>query len=128
VGTYTVRIAAADTTLRRVSVADALPFSIVASTVSTEGRKASPQFLLHQNVPNPFRNSSTIRYEIPEESYVEIKVLDVLGKVVNYLVDERQGPGRYSVEMYLTDIPGGVYFYSMRAGETYLVRKMQVLK
>ncbi len=127
-GTYTVRIAAADTTLTRVSVADAIPFSIVASTVSTEGRKASPQFMLHQNVPNPFRNSSTIRYEIPEESYVEIKVLDVMGKVVTFLVDDRLGPGSYSVDMHLTDIPGGVYFYCMRAGETYLVRKMQVLK
>jgi hypothetical protein len=123
-GTYTVRIAAVDTTLTRVSVADATPFSIVASTVSIADQEALPRFMLHQNVPNPFRNSSTIWYEIPEESHVEITVHDVLGKIIARLVNEPKGPGVHSVDLHLNDTPGGVYFYSMRVGEHYFTKKV----
>jgi len=126
-GSYTVRIAAANATLGEVSLADAVPFSIVEpSTVSTNWL-VSPGFELYQNFPNPFNQSSSIRYEIPFETLVEIKLLDVLGKVVRVMVNEEHGAGHYSVNLDGKVLPGGVYFYSMRAGDFYQLKKMQVL-
>ncbi len=126
-GTYTVRIAAANATLSEVSMADAEPFSIVEPSTSANRWLGSPGFELYQNYPNPFRQSSSIRYEIPAENHVEIKLFDVLGKAVTMLVSEEQGAGHYSVDLNGRELPGGIYFYSMRAGDFYQIKKMQVL-
>jgi hypothetical protein len=127
-GTYTIRIAAADHTLRYVSAADAEPFKIVESTVSAKGIPETPGFNLYQNSPNPFTRSSLINYEIPVESHVEICLHDLLGKTMRVLVSEPMAPGRHSVELDAGELPGGIYFYSMRAGEFNQIRKMQVLQ
>ncbi|MCK4745796.1 MAG: hypothetical protein KAT15_02120, partial [Bacteroidales bacterium] len=78
-GTYTVRIAAADTNKQAVSAADATPFHIVESTVSIDDRIGTPGFSLHQNYPNPFNPTSIIQYQVPELSFITLKVYDVLG-------------------------------------------------
>jgi len=127
-GSYTVRIAAVDDTKRSVSSADAIPFHIVESTVSTGEPLKKPGFSLQQNYPNPFGNTTTIRYEIPAESHVEIGVFDVLGKEVALPVNEIQLPGTHSVDLNASTLHGGVYFYSLHAGENFQVRKLQVLE
>jgi hypothetical protein len=127
-GTYTVRIAAADTSKRAISAADATPFHIVESTVSIENNSGMPGYSLQQNYPNPFITVSKIGYEIPVGGHVEIKVRDILGKDVVVLVNEFQDQGKYSFDFQTADLPGGVYFYSMRAGDYFQVLKMQVMK
>ncbi len=126
-GSYTVRIAAADDSKHSVSSADAIPFHIVESTVSTGELTETPGFKLYQNYPNPFSEITTIRYEIPVESLVEISVFDVLGKVAVISDYEMQVPGVHSVNVDARGLHGGFYFYSLRAGDYFQVRKLQVL-
>jgi hypothetical protein len=126
-GTYTMRIAAADNTLRAVSAADATPFNIVESTVRIEDHVTRYGYGLGQNFPNPVSRKSRIRYHIPEENSVEIVLHDLLGKSIQVMVDEMRTPGEHIIEIDTGGLPAGFYFYSMKAGEFHGIRKMQVV-
>ena len=75
---------------------------------------------LFQNYPNPFNPSTTIRYEIPERSFVTIKVYDVLGNEIATLVNEEKPTGSYEVEFRpessIQQLASGIYFYELTAG------------
>jgi len=74
-------------------------------------------FNLIQNYPNPFNPSTIINYQIPELSFVTIKVYDVLGREVITLLNEEKPVGNYEVEFNATDLPSGIYFYQLRVGD-----------
>ncbi|HSD65010.1 MAG TPA: 5'-nucleotidase C-terminal domain-containing protein [Ignavibacteriaceae bacterium] len=89
----------------------------------------SPQdFKLEQNYPNPFNPATTIRYSIPEESFVTLKIYDILGNEVANLVNEKRGPGNYAASFNAAEYVSGVYVYSLRAGSYTETRKMILLK
>ncbi len=71
-------------------------------------------YKLDANYPNPFNPITTINYHIPKETWVTLKVFDVLGKEIESLVDEYKTPGKYSVQF---DAKGlsGIYFYELRS-------------
>ena len=71
---------------------------------------------LNQNYPNPFNPNSTISYQIPAVSYVELKVYDVLGHEVATLVDGVEAPGFKSVRFHASALASGVYLYRLRVG------------
>ncbi|MDI6767904.1 MAG: right-handed parallel beta-helix repeat-containing protein, partial [Bacteroidota bacterium] len=77
-------------------------------------------FSLFQNYPNPFNPSTMIHFELPKESYVTIKVYNMLGQEVIKLVDEEKPAGRYDVHLDGTALPSGVYFYRLLAREPSL--------
>ncbi|MGE5438673.1 MAG: T9SS type A sorting domain-containing protein [Bacteroidota bacterium] len=85
-------------------------------------------FALFQNYPNPFNPYTIISYELPEESSVELKVFDVLGKEVVTLVDAVEIPGRHEVKFEAGRLPSGTYFYTLRSGRFTKTEKMVVLK
>jgi len=85
-------------------------------------------YSLSQNYPNPFNPSTTFRYSIPAESKVTIKVYDILGKEVATLVDEDKTTGTYELTWHAVNIPSGVYFYKLQAGEYTAVKKMILIK
>ena len=92
-------------------------------------------FALEQNYPNPFNPATTIKYQIPELSFVTIKVYDVLGNEINTLVNNEKQAGGYEVEFSASALPSGVYFYQIKAvpigrqaGDYVQVRKMMLLK
>ena len=70
---------------------------------------------LFQNYPNPFNPNTKIQYSIPKESFVTIKVYDILGKEITTLVNERKAIGNYSFNFNANNLPSGVYFYRMQA-------------
>jgi hypothetical protein len=72
---------------------------------------------LSQCFPNPFNPITKIKYQIPEFSFVSIKVYDVIGRKVSTLVDEEQAIGSYEVEFDGSSLPSGVYFYTINAGD-----------
>ena len=90
---------------------------------------SSPQrFVLYQNYPNPFNPSTTIRYELPKESIVSLKIYNLLGQEVATLVNESKQPGRYQVQWNAQGLSSGVYFYRLQAGEYVETRKLMLLK
>ena len=81
-----------------------------------------------QNYPNPFNPTTKIQYEIPVSSFVELKVYSSLGKEVSSLVNQNQTSGSYSVNLNASELPSGVYFYTLRAGDFVQTRKMILVK
>jgi len=85
-------------------------------------------FTLKQNYPNPFNPSTKIEYSIPSESFVELKVYDVLGNEVATLVNEQQQAGVYRADFNAVNLPSGMYFARITASEFTQVVKMILLK
>jgi hypothetical protein len=85
-------------------------------------------FFIHQNYPNPFNPSTTIKYQIPELSFVTIKVFDVLGNEIETLVSEEKPSGTYEITWYAENLPSGVYFYRLQAGDFIQTKKMVLMK
>ena len=85
-------------------------------------------FELKQNYPNPFNPTTKIKYQIPQLSFVTIKVYDVLGNEISTLVKEEKPQGSYEVEFKATNFPSGIYFYRLQAGNFVETKKMLLLK
>jgi hypothetical protein len=90
-------------------------------------------FSLSQNYPNPFNPSTTIEYEVPSESHVQINIYDILGRQINTIINENQSTGSHSILWQAIDEKGerlsdGVYFYQIIAGEYKRTMKMVILK
>jgi hypothetical protein len=85
-------------------------------------------FALSQNYPNPFNPSTTIKYDLPERSFVTLKVYDVLGNEIETLVSEEKPLGRYEVDFNATELPSGIYFYKLQAGSFVETKKMVFMK
>jgi len=85
-------------------------------------------YCLYQNYPNPFNPSTRIRYELPRESRVSIKVYDILGKETTVLMNDMQKQGKYEVEWNAVGYSSGVYFYVLNTGEKTYSRKMMLVK
>ncbi len=75
-------------------------------------------FSLSQNFPNPFNPSTQIGYELPKESFVSIRVADVLGRTVRELAGGTQSAGFRNVTFDASELPSGVYYYTMTARAT----------
>ncbi len=100
------------------------------------------QFELQQNYPNPFNPTTNIKYQIPELSFVTLKVYDVLGNKVATLVNEEKPSGSYEVEFSANSHSGevrnlpagrqgltsGIYFYRLQAGDFVETKKMILIK
>jgi hypothetical protein len=86
------------------------------------------QLTLEQNYPNPFNPSTKIKYQIPDLSFISIKVYDVLGNEVSILVSEEKIVGRYEVEFNAITLPSGIYFYRLQAGSFVETKKMVLMK
>jgi len=85
-------------------------------------------FELFQNFPNPFNPSTKIKYSVPQTSQVQIKVFDVLGNEIVTLVSEEKVVGIYEMVWNAANLPSGVYFYQLKAGEYVNTKKMILLK
>lgn len=86
------------------------------------------KFVLQQNFPNPFNQSTLIKYEINKKSWVKLAVYDMLGREVAVLVDEEQLPYFYEVRFRPDRFPSGVFYYRLNAGELAETKKMIYLK
>ncbi|MGE5810776.1 MAG: sugar-binding protein, partial [Ignavibacteria bacterium] len=104
------------------------PLASVLTDVEEEGNKIPSEFALNQNFPNPFNPSTKIRYEIPAESKVLVKIYDVLGRELITLINQYQKRGSYEVEWNAVNNASGIYFYSITAGNFHHVKKMVLIK
>jgi hypothetical protein len=85
-------------------------------------------FTMEQNYPNPFNPSTTLRYSIPREGMVSLKVYNILGQEVASLVNEFQTNGVYSVKFDASKLSSGMYLYRITSGGFTQVKKMMLLK
>ena len=85
-------------------------------------------FVLERNYPNPFNPQTTIRYGLPEVSYVTLVVYDVLGRQVRVLVDGVREAGTHEVIVEAGALPSGVYLYRLTAGSISQTKRMNLLK
>lgn len=86
------------------------------------------EFQLLQNYPNPFNPETKISYQIPESSFVTLKVYDVLSNEITALVNEEKPAGKYSVNYKASNLPSGIYFCKMSSGSYNDVKKMLLIK
>ena len=105
----------------------------VEAILSTDRDVIPLQYVLHQNHPNPFNPVTTLRYDLPENSLVNITIYDMLGRQVKTLVNQTQDAGFKSVIWNATNdygkpVSAGVYLYQIQADEFVQTKKMVLLK
>ena len=113
---------------------DSGQFILIRSLLSVNETLDIPKdFVLHHNYPNPFNPTTTIRYDLPKDSKVQIMIYDIMGRVVRILVNEKQNGGYKSIIWNGTNDFGqevgmGMYFYRISAGGFVQIKKMVLLK
>ncbi len=90
-------------------------------------------YSLYQNHPNPFNPVTTLRYDLPENSFVNINIYDLMGRNIRSLVKSQQTAGYRSIQWNATNnlgepVSAGMYIYMIQAGEFRQARKMVLLK
>jgi len=103
-------------------------FHLVGTTDVDDETNPPDKFSLSQNYPNPFNPSKNIEFKIPESRFVTLKIYDILGKEAVKLVNEAKQAGGYSINFDASNLPGGIYFYSLTAGILKESKKMILLK
>ncbi len=101
-------------------------FTTVA--VEEESGPAPDDFGLDPNYPNPFTDSTTIRYRIAQPARVQVKLFDLLGRKVATLVDRHQTPNTYTVTFDTARLASGTYVYTLTAGSFSQSRQLTVIK
>ncbi len=85
-------------------------------------------FVLEQNYPNPFNPATTITFGLPQPAQVRLDVFNMLGARVAVLVEGALGEGRHRVSFQPRDLPSGVYFYRLQAGDFVETRAMMLVR
>ncbi len=88
----------------------------------------STSLLLHQNYPNPFNPSTVISYQLPVNSYVTLRIYDVLGRETKILVDENELAGQHRVTFDGSGLASGIYYYRLTAGNLVQTKKLVLIK
>ncbi len=104
------------------------PLSEIVTNVEDQNSMIFSQFELDQNYPNPFNPSTKIKYLVPQSSNVMIKLFDILGNEIETLVNEEKPFGTYEITWYAKDLPSGIYFYKITAGNFIETKKMILMK
>lgn len=111
-----------------------VPEQGIVSGIENSDLTAPGDFYLGQNFPNPFNPSTTISYSIPVNSFVTLKVFDLLGREVAVLVNQEKPAGKYSVVFNSQNIlngkniSSGVYLYKLQAGNFISSKKLILMK
>ena len=85
-------------------------------------------FSLGQNYPNPFNARTEIQFDLKSEANVRLKVYDILGRHIGTLLDSNRPAGSYNIIWDAADLPSGIYFYKLQAGDITESRKCLLLK
>ena len=86
------------------------------------------EFSLEQNYPNPFNPTTTIKYSLHSTSSVQLKVYNVLGNEIATIVNEELPAGDYSLNYDASNLPSGIYFYTLTTNDFSKTKKMTLVK
>ncbi|PIS28886.1 MAG: hypothetical protein COT43_05315 [Candidatus Marinimicrobia bacterium CG08_land_8_20_14_0_20_45_22] len=104
-------------------------FELQKNAGINEDKLYPTKFAVSQNYPNPFNPETTIRFDLPENSYVRLEIYNLLGHRVATLIDCRQTAGHYTLnwngkDLQSNNVASGIYFYKLTAGDLVHVKKM----
>lgn len=86
------------------------------------------KYQLYQNYPNPFNPFTTIKFDIPLDSYVKLEIYDVLGRKIESSIDSYLKAGTYTYSFNSENLASGIYFYRIKAGSYSEIKKMIIQK
>ncbi|MGE5350860.1 MAG: T9SS type A sorting domain-containing protein [Acidobacteriota bacterium] len=105
------------------------PSGVLGVETDNSFKGVPSKYALEQNFPNPFNPSTSIRFDVPQEGLVTLKVYNIVGQVVATLVNNQSlSAGRHIVSFDASRLSSGVYFYSMEANGMVITKKMMLLK
>lgn len=103
--------------------------NIITSVNTNEGSGfASKGFELYQNYPNPFNPTTTIKYNLSENSKVKITVYDILGNLIGTLLDKEEQSGEHSIGFNGKKLSSGIYIYKLSAAGMEFSKAMMLIK
>ena len=85
-------------------------------------------YQLHQNYPNPFNPITSITFELPIVSDVELSIHNLTGQKVQTLVYEKKNAGTHTIQLNGTHLSSGIYFYVLETPSNKLVKKLVLIK
>ncbi len=85
-------------------------------------------FNLLQNFPNPFNPETKIKFNLPSDEFISLKVYNLLGSEVAVLIYEKRSAGIYHINFDASQLPSGVYYYQLTAGQFNETKKMILLR
>jgi hypothetical protein len=100
-------------------------------SVEPIGNNIPDEFTLYQNFPNPFNPVTNIRFDLParySSEKLELNVYDAGGRLVKQLLNGIYSPGTYEIEFNGSEFATGIYFYELRSGSIFQVKKMVIIK
>ncbi|MEO8665524.1 MAG: choice-of-anchor B family protein [Ignavibacteria bacterium] len=105
-------------------------FLITGTEQNTSNTIIPDNFTLGQNYPNPFNPSTSIKFSLPENSVVSLKVFDINGREVADLINEKRNAGNYemSFDANKYSLSSGMYYYTLTAGNFKESKKMILIK
>lgn len=101
---------------------------ITPQFTGTDELKNKTSISLSQNFPNPFKDQTSIRYYLAEQSSVSLSVFDITGREVAILINEIQNAGNYQATFNAARLESGVYYYQLQAGDDIVTKKMMIFK
>ena len=105
------------------------PLSEMITSADDDSRRISPmKFSLDQNFPEPFNPSTQITYTLAKSTNVSLKIYDILGREIATMVNGKNQPGEHTITWNASNVPSGVYFYRLTAGDFVQTKKMVLMK
>ncbi len=101
---------------------------IYSKIIEVEFGKIPTEYVLKQNYPTPFNPTTVISYAIPTNSFVSVKVYDLLGNLIATLVNCNQEAGIYMVSFTANKLSNGIYFYRISVNDFLATKKMLLIK
>ena len=96
--------------------------------VKSENGPLPTNFELKQNYPNPFNPATTIGFSLPEVSFVNLSIVDLLGRQVALVISENLPAGTYNTTWNADGFPSGIYIVRLQAGSFVSTKKVILLR
>ena len=103
-------------------------YNVITSTKEQKYTGIPDKFNLYQNYPNPFNPSTTIKFDIPKNGNISLKIYDLLGREINTLLNGFRTAGKYEVNFNGSNISSGIYFYRIQYEGESLTKKLMLIK
>jgi predicted nucleotidyltransferase len=126
-GTYYWSVQAIDNSYTGSPFADEHTFTVTSSGDIIE-ENVPNDFYLYQNYPNPFNPSTHIAFSLPKETFITVKIFDLLGREIVSLMNEVKPKGKYEIEWDASNFPAGVYYCKLKSNEYFALKKMILIK